>query len=577
MIAKKQQALDKKQRVQSWARWRVGVWDLINFSVACVFVCPLVFVVSLAFFPTENIWPHLLRTVLPGYIRNTLYLVAGVGAGTLFIGTSTAWLVTMYRFPGRGIFAWALLLPMAIPAFILAYVYTDLLDYAGPIQIILRHIFGWTSPHDYYFPEIRSLGGATLMLTLVLYPYIYLLARAAFLEQSGPLLEAATSLGCGPWCLFWRIALPMARPSLAIGLALVTMETLSDFGTVDFFSVRTLTAGIFNVWLLMGNLGGGAQIALVLLAFILLIVCVERYGRRQRRYHSAVGRQTPIKPIVLGGGKAFGAWLICALPLGLGFIGPAIPLLYYTVRKFKEGWTPQFIEYTLNSLMLSCIAALCAVCIALAMAYGTSVRRGIAGSIALFAKRCASFGYAVPGVVLGIGVLTFFSKIDEIIHGVLLLATDTPPQVWLSGSLFALVLAYVIRFFTLSLGTVEAGLGRIKPSLDMAARTLGRTPRQVMMSVHAPLMRSSLLTAVLLVFVDCMKELPLTMLLRPFNFETLTTYIYQFASEEKIEYSALPSLFVVAAGIIPIILLNRSTTRTYSTPRETFGPVEGRS
>lgn len=531
-------------------------WLIGSALAACVVIFPILSVVFLAFFPVENIWPHLIDTVLFGYVRNTVLLMVGVGVGTFVLGVSTAWLVTMCRFPGQKALEWALLLPMAVPAFVLAYVYTDLLEYAGPVQVFCRSLFGWQSARDYYFPEIRSLGGAVLMMTLVLYPYVYLLARSAFLEQSVAVMEAGRTLGCGPWKSFFRIALPMARPSLAIGLALALMETLNDFGTVDFFAVRTLTAGIFNVWLLMGNLGGGAQVALVLMLFVVILVLVERHGRRGRRYHDLATRHMSLVRFPLGTWKGLLAFSACFFPVLLGFIIPASQLLFFAIKRFDESWTPQFIDYALNSLTVSLLAATLATLIALFMGYATTMRR--MQRLASVAVQCASLGYAIPGAVLGIGLLVPLGYFNTGLQQWLQAAFGISAGQIISGSLVGLVLAYVIRFLALALGTVQAGLGRIRPSLGMAARTLGCTPRRALWVVHVPVLRGSLLTAVLLVFVDCMKELPATLLLRPFNFETLATYVYQFASEEMLEQAALASLAIVVTGIVPVVLLSLS-------------------
>lgn len=531
-------------------------WLIGSALAACVVIFPILSVVFLAFFPVENIWPHLIDTVLFGYVRNTVLLMVGVGVGTFVLGVSTAWLVTMCRFPGQKALEWALLLPMAVPAFVLAYVYTDLLEYAGPVQVFCRSLFGWQSARDYYFPEIRSLGGAVLMMTLVLYPYVYLLARSAFLEQSVAVMEAGRTLGCGPWQSFFRIALPMARPSLAIGLALALMETLNDFGTVDFFAVRTLTAGIFNVWLLMGNLGGGAQVALVLMLFVVILVLVERHGRRGRRYHDLATRHMSLVRFPLGNWKGILAFSACFFPVLLGFIVPASQLLFFAIKRFDESWTPQFFDYALNSLTVSLLAATLATLIALFMGYATTMRR--MQRLASVAVQCASLGYAIPGAVLGIGLLVPLGYFNTGLQQWLQAAFGISAGQIISGSLVGLVLAYVIRFLALALGTVQAGLGRIRPSLGMAARTLGCTPRRALWVVHVPVLRGSLLTAVLLVFVDCMKELPATLLLRPFNFETLATYVYQFASEEMLEQAALASLAIVVTGIVPVVLLSLS-------------------
>lgn len=532
------------------------LWSLGTVLIAAVVLLPVAAVVWMAFFPTENIWPHLIDTVLPGYILTTLWLMLGVGLGTFIIGTSTAWLVTLCRFPGSRLFEWALLTPLAIPAFVIAFVYTDFLDYSGWLQIHLRALFGWQTPRDYWFPQIRSLGGAIAMMTLVLYPYVYLLARSAFLEQSQAVLEVSRTLGCSPFRAFLRVGLPLARPSIAVGIALVLMEALNDFGTVDFFAVRTLSAGVFNVWLIMQNRGGGAQVALVLLGFILMLIWLERMGRRGRRYHDGSNRSQPIRPLDLTGWKAAGAFTLCFLPLFLGFLLPAGRLTVFAIQRFSDSWTDAFLVLARNSLLLSLSSAVLALIVGLFLAY--AVRLGRDTPMLRWTVRLAALGYAVPGAVLAVGVLIPFSRFDNWLDGVVMDLTGWKVGLLMTGTTGALMFAYVVRFLALSQGTVEAGLGRVRPSLDMAARTLGRTPSQVLRQIHVPLVRGSLLTAVLLVFVDCMKELPATLLLRPFNFETLATHVYQFAGDERLEQSALAGLSIVVVGLLPVILLSRS-------------------
>ncbi len=537
---------------------RLDGWTLGTLLIAAVVLVPIAAVVWLALFPTENIWPHLLDTVLPRYVQTTLLLMVGVGAGTFVIGTGTAWLVTMTRFPGRKVFEWALLAPLAVPAYVIAYVYTDLLEYAGPLQGMMRDLFGWRTARDYWFPDIRSLGGAVSMLTLVLYPYVYLLARSAFLEQSVAVLEVSRTLGCSPWGAFRRVALPLARPSIVVGLALVMMETINDYGTVDYFAVRTLTAGIYNVWLLMGNRGGGAQVALVLLAFVLALLLLERFGRRKKGYHNTGVKHAPIVLLTLGPVRQGAAFLACLLPVVLGFVVPGVQLAVYAAGRFADSWTSGFLDYALNSLLLSGGAAGLAMVLGLFMAY--AVRLG-KGNLLRVAVRFASLGYAVPGAVLAIGVLVPFGAFDNWLDALARAEFGVATGLLLSGSVAGLMFAYVVRFLALSYGTVEAGLGRVKPTLDMAARTLGQSPGGVLWRVHAPIIRGSLLTASLLVFVDCMKELPATLLLRPFNFDTLATYVFQYAGDERLEESALAALSIVVVGLLPVILLSKSISR----------------
>lgn len=522
--------------------------------MAALVAIPILTVFWLALFPTENIWPHLLETVLPGYVATTLQLMAGVALGTVLIGVGTAWLVTMCAFPGRRILEWALVLPLAMPAYVVAYVYTDILEFAGPVQRSLRLLFGWQSPRDYWFPEIRSLGGAILVMTMTLYPYVYLLARSAFLEQATGVVEAARTLGCNAWAAFRRVSIPMARPSIVVGVALALMETLNDFGTVDYFAVKTLTAGIFNVWLVMNNTGGGAQIAVVMLVFVVLLLVAERSARRKRGYHNTTQRSRVAPAYPLDRGRAGLAVTACTLPILLGFIVPGGLLIAYAADSYTESLTNRFPEAALNSLTLAALAALSAVAVGLFLAYAVRLRRsdtlrGLA--------RFASLGYAVPGAVLAIGILSPFGAFDNAIDAIARSAFGLSTGLILSGTIAALLFAYVVRFLALSYGTIEAGLGRVTPHIEDAARTLNHGPARALFRVNLPIIRNSLLTAGLVIFVDSMKELPATLLLRPFNFDTLATYVYQFASNELLEKCAPGALTIVAAGVLPVILLTR--------------------
>ena len=530
-------------------------WTVGGLLLALALLAPVAAVLWIALFPQENIWPHLAETVLWRYVSTTLLLMLGVGIVTSIVGTGTAWLVTMCRFPGRRLFEWALLLPLAMPAYIIAFVYTDILEYAGPVQGALRDLFGWASPRDYWFPEIRSLGGAIAMMGLVLYPYVYMLARAAFLEQSVCVLEASRVLGRGPWGAFGTVALPLARPAIAVGVTLALMETLNDFGTVDFFAVRTLTAGIYDVWFGMGNAGGAAQIASVMLVAVVALIGIERLARRGRRFHHTSARYRALPGHVLAGVRGWAAATACALPLGLGFVLPAAALAGDAIRHAGGSWTPDFARLVWHSLGLAAGAALIAVMAAAFLAYalrlhGNPLLRG--------AARLASLGYAVPGAVLGIGVLIPFAAFDNGLDAFLRANFGISTGLLLSGSLAAVMGAYVVRFFAVSFGALEASLGKIAPSVDMAARTLGETPRGTLLRIHLPLMRGSLLAAAALVFVDCMKELPATLILRPFNFETLATHVYQFASSEQFAAASPAALAIVAAGLIPVVLLSRA-------------------
>ena len=496
-------------------------------------------------------------------MQTTLALLAGVATGTLLIGVSTAWLVSMYEFPGRRVLEWLLVLPLAMPAYVVAYVYTDLLEYAGPVQQTLRSIFGWQSARDYYFPEIRSLGGAIAVMTATLYPYVYLLSRSAFTEQTGGITEAARLLGCGRWSAIRRISLPMARPAIVVGLALVMMETLNDYGTVEFFSVQTLTVGIFNVWLVMNNSGGGAQIALVLMAFVVALLFAEHSARRKRAYHDPTLRRADIQPYSLGRGTGTLALLFCLVPVAAGFLIPTVLLVSYSLDYYEVSLNNDFAHAALNSLTLSSIAAVAAVLIGLFLAYAARIEKS---RPLLGLARFASLGYAVPGAVLAIGTLIPFGIFDNLVDSTARDLLGLGTGLILSGTIFAVLFAYVVRFLALAYGSLEAGFGRVSPNLDSAARVLRHSPVMTLIRVNLPLLRRSLLTAALLIFVDCMKELPATLLLRPFNYETLATWVYQYASDELLEECALGAVTIVAAGILPVILLTRVMNRRRASP-----------
>jgi iron(III) transport system permease protein len=531
------------------------LWLIGGVIVAAIVAAPIIAIAWIALFPSENIWPHLISTVLPRQILNTALLMLGNGLGVLIIGVSSAWLVTTCRFPGRPIFEWALLLPLAVPAYIVAFVYTDIFEFAGIFQTSLRTLFGWETAQDYLFPNIRSLGGAIFVMSSVLYPYVYLLARATFQEQSVCMLEASRMLGRGPWRTFFTVALPLARPAIVVGLALALMETLADFGTVDFFAVNTLTVGVFNVWLNMGNAGGAAQISLVTLAFVIALLALERIGRRGQRYHHTSTRYRPMPPFELRGLRAAVAFAVCALPIIAGFIIPALVLSRHAIVHFEQSWTPAFFVFARNSILLAGIAAAGAVTLAVFLAYG----RRVAGHTIFGAlSRIAMLGYAVPGAVLAIGVIIPLAKFDNAVD---LLARDlfgVSTGLLLSGTVFAVIFAYIVRFLAVAFGAVEASLTKIRPTMDMAARTLGSGPGETLRRVHLPLVRSSVLAAATIVFVDSMKELPATLILRPFNFDTLATHVFQFASDELLEQSALAALTIVLAGVVPVILLSRA-------------------
>ena len=538
--------------------WLNG-WTLGTVAIATIALLPIIAVAVIALTPGDDIWTHLISTVLPRYTANTLILMAGVGAGTLVIGVGTAWLVSMCRFPGKAFFEWALLLPLAMPAYVVAYVYTDLLEYAGPVQELLRGLFGWRAPRDYWFPEIRSLGGAVSMMTLVLYPYVYLLARAAFMEQSVCVLEASRVLGCGPVRSFFSVALPLARPAIIIGVSLVLMETLNDFGTVDFFAVGTFTLGIYDVWLNQNNVAGAAQLALVMLAFVVVLVLAERFARRNKRFHHTTSKYTALPGYLLRGRRRVLAVAACALPVLLGFALPASVLAGYAWVHFDASMNAEFANNAINSLGLSALAAALAVLIGLFMAYGARLRND---RLLKAMVRLASLGYAVPGAVLAVGVLVTLGAVDNGIDGFMRGTFGVATGLLFSGTIVAVTFGYLVRFLALSFGSIEASLSKITPSMDGAARSLGHGAFSTLRRVHLPLIRGGVLTASMLVFVDCMKELPLTVILRPFNFQTLATFVHQYASDEQLGEASLAALSIVGFGILPVILLSVAIRRS---------------
>jgi iron(III) transport system permease protein len=449
-----------------------------------------------------------------------------------------------------------LFLPMAVPAYVLAYTYTGLLDVAGPVQSELRALTGW-SVQDYWFPAVRSLGGAIAMMTLVLYPYVYLLARAAFLEQSVCVLEIGRTLGNGPWSGFFRLALPLARPAIATGVALAVMESLGDFGTVQYFAVDTFTTGIFRTWLGLGNPAAAAQLAAILLVFIAACIVVERRSRRGARFHHTSTRYRPLPRYPLRGAKALAATIACGLPIVLGFVVPAGQLAVWAFGG-DGALNRAFVAVAANSLILAGVTALCAVVLAVLLAYG--LRLG-ASRFQYAATRLAGLGYAVPGSVVAVGVLVPFAWTDNAIDAWTRAHLGVSVGLVLSGTIVALVFAYLVRFLAIAFNTVEASLAKVTPSMDAAARSLGKSPAETLWRVHLPMVGGSLLTAGLLVFVDVMKELPATLIMRPFNFDTLAVKAFELASDERLSEAALPALAIVAVGIGPVIVLSRAIAR----------------
>ncbi|WP_265435320.1 ABC transporter permease [Aeromonas media] len=530
--------------------WIAGSW-----ATALLLGLPVLALIFSAFSADGELFRHLADTVLLDYLGNTSGLVLGVVLLSLLFGVPTAWLVAMCQVPGRRALQWALMLPMAMPSYIVAYVYTDLLDYSGPLQAGLRSLFDWQGPADYWFPAIRSLGGAAWVLALVLFPYVYLLARASFLEQSVSLIHSSRLLGCTPWQSFRRLSLPMARPAIMVGASLVAMETLADFATVHFFAINTLTTAIYDTWLGYGSLATAARLSCLMLLAVVLLIALERRSRqRQQVFQKSMGHEQPLRYPLKGASRLLaGLWCWGLVLAGFGL--PFVILLDYGVRYFELSWTPEFVRFAGNSLLISALTALLAMAIALLLGF---FRRLDGGTRSLLPLRIAATGYAMPGTVLAIGVLVPLTALDFGLNDLAEWLGMQGPGLLLTGTLTAIVFGYLVRFVAIAIGSVESSMGKISPSLDMAARSLGQGTGGMLRRVHLPLVRRGLFAGAMLVFIESMKELPAALLLRPFNFETLATHVYQFVSDEMLERGALGAIVIVLVGLVPLIWVNRS-------------------
>ncbi|MBL0442878.1 ABC transporter permease [Aeromonas veronii] len=530
--------------------WMTGSW-----ATALLLGLPVIALLFSAFSAEGALFRHLADTVLLNYLGNTLGLVVGVVLLSLLFGVPTAWLVAMCQVPGRRALQWALMLPMAMPSYIVAYVYTDLLDYSGPLQAGLRALFGWNSPADYWFPAIRSLGGAAWVLALVLFPYVYLLTRASFLEQSVSLIHSSRLLGCTPWQSFRRLSLPLARPAIMVAVSLVAMETLADFATVHFFAINTLTTAVYDTWLGYGSLATAAKLSCLMLLAVVLLIALERRSRsRQQVFQKSMGHEQSLRYPLKGMSRALaGLWCWGLVLAGFGL--PFVILLDYGVRYFELSWTPEFVRFAGNSLLISALTALLAMGIALLLGF---FRRLDGGFKSLLPLRIAAMGYAMPGTVLAIGVLVPLTALDFAINDLAELLGRQGPGLLLTGTITAIVFGYLVRFVAIAIGSVESSMGKISPSLDMAARSLGQGDGGMLRRVHLPLVRRGLFAGAMLVFIESMKELPAALLLRPFNFDTLATHVYQFVSDEMLERGALGAIVIVLVGLLPLIWVNRS-------------------
>lgn len=529
--------------------------NLLAWAVAAACVAPMIAAVVAAALGDLATWRALADTVLPVFVRNTLALAALVTLGTAAVGTGAAWLVTMYRFPGSRLLEVLLVLPLAYPAYVLAYAYTDLLSHPGAVQTALRAATGW-GPRDYWFPNIRSLPGAALMFVCVLYPYVYLLVRAAFSQQAANAYLAARSLGRGPLAAFLRVSLPMARPAIAAGVLLALMETIADYGTVAHFAVRTFSTGIYQAWFAMQDRAAAAQLALCLLAFALIVATLERSQRGQARAHMrGGGRLGGMEPARLAGWRAWGASAACFAPVVVGFLLPTAVLADMAWGSGQNPFEARYFGFLRNSLTLATLAAVVTVAGAVAVGYRARLRPGPASRAMTLS---AGLGYAVPGGVIAVGLLVPFAGLDNLVDGFARAHFGVSTGLVFTGTIGLLALAYMARFMAIALNGFDAGMAAVSPAMDAVARTLGRTPPRVLREVHLPILRPSLLTALLLVFVDVMKELPATMIMRPFNFDTLAVQAYRLASDERLAQAAAPSLVIGAVGVLPVILVCRA-------------------
>lgn len=523
--------------------------------VAALVATPLVSLAAIGLHGDVALWPHLAAYVLPVATLNTALLLAGVAFVAALAGVGPAWAVTAYEFPGRGVLLWLLPLPLAFPTYIVAYVYADLLDGLGPVQSMLRAAFGWRTAAEYWFPSVRSLGGAVFVMGFVLYPYVFLAARAMFQTQNAGLIDMAHVMGAGQWRRARDITLPLARPAIVAGLALAMLEALNDIGAAEYLGVQTLTLSVFNTWLNRSSLGGAAQIACAMLVAVAGLIALERAGRRGRRFTGLDGRSSSARRIALSGSRSALAFAACALPPGLGFVAPLAFLVHQTITHgLLVGFDPALVRHASQTVLLAGVATAVTVALGFGAAFGVRLLR------TPFAHACffiAGLGYAVPGTVLALALLSPLIAVDEAINRLTRAVAGADVGLLIAGSGGAIVCAYAVRFLAIATGFAQAGLGRISHELDDAARSMGTTPGGVIRAIHLPLLKPALFGAALLVFVDCLKELPATLLLRPLGVETLATYIYQFATRGSFEEGSLAGLLIVLVGILPVIYLVR--------------------
>ncbi len=543
---------------------RKGSW--LGYALILLFIItlPINTILMEVFEASNDNWKHIKETVLQDYIINSLILILGVSFGSLLLGIPTAWLTAVCSFPFKRTIELLLILPMAMPAYIIAYTYTGIFDFAGPVQSNIRKFMGWNYG-DYFFPEVRSIGGAIIMFSLVLYPYVYLLARTSFLNQSANVIEISRLLNTGPWKSFLKVAFPLARPAILVGLSLVLMETLADYGTVSYFGVTVFTTGIFKTWFGLGDYSTAAKMAGILLIFIFALIVAERHSRKRNKYYNLIDSKTRFSEYKLKNRDMFIVFLTCSFPIVFGFLIPMMQLLIWAYTAWKNVMNDGFISLIYNSVLLASVASIISLLIAFSINY---CQRIIPTFIMNLIVRLISTGYALPGTIIAIGIITPLAfldhKIDEFLGAYLSMSFG----LIFSGSLFAIQFAYLVRFLSISVNTIESGLEKIRPNMDKASQILGITSERTFIHIHLPILKVSILTSILLVFVDVIKELPATLILRPFDFNTLAVKAYELASDERLIDASIPSVIIVFVGLLPLILINNSINNLQDSRRD---------
>jgi iron(III) transport system permease protein len=562
MTSRDRPQLDFKERAEHQLRAlfeRLPIGRIAIVALIGILLLPVATIIVLAMTAPGDGLAHLARTILPRVIGTTLLVLGGTGALTLIVGTLAAWAVTMHVFPGRALVDKALMLPLAIPAYIAAYVWVEVLAPTGTLHTVLASLFGWRTARDSFLPDPRSTLGAVLILSSVLYPYVYLAARASLLQQSAAVIEVARTLGASPMTAMLRVALPLARPALAAGAALAMMEALGDFGAMQYLGVETLTVAIYATWLQRGSLGGAAQLALCALLVVLALVAIERIGRQRQSFHAMTTRQRSLPKTDLHGVQAWMMLAACSVPVLIGFAVPVLLLSAHALRHLDIALTLAFWRAVGHSLLLATLAAALTVSIGLVLAYA---RRFRPSRLLTNVHSAIGVGYALPGTVLALGLLFPLAAFDNGLDGVMRRLFGVSTGLVLSGGMLVLVMAYVIRTLAAALGALDAGWARLSPNLEAAARTLGFDALRTVRRVHLPLLKPAIGAAAIVVFVDCLKELPATLLLRPFNFNTLATDVYAAAALEQFEAASLGALAIVTVGLVPVLIMHRALMKT---------------